>query len=40
MRINEKLSREIENLMRHYIRYILEREVKSVAWLDRLRQER
>jgi len=39
LRINENLSREIETLMRHYIRYILEREVKSVAWLDRLRQE-
>ncbi|MCJ7807580.1 MAG: DNA repair protein RecO, partial [Dehalococcoidia bacterium] len=40
LRINESLSRELENIMRHYIRYILEREVKSVAWLDRLRQER
>lgn len=39
VRMNEELSRELESLMRHYIRYILEREVKSVAWLDRLRKE-
>ena len=37
--INQDLSRELEGLMRHFIRYILEREVKSVAWLDRLRRE-
>jgi DNA repair protein RecO (recombination protein O) len=36
--INQDLSRELEGLMRHFIRYILEREVKSVAWLDRLRK--
>jgi len=39
VRISEELSRELESLMRHYIRYTLEREVKSVAWLDRLRRE-
>ena len=39
VRINQDLSRELESLMRHYIRYLLEREVKSVAWLDRLRRE-
>ncbi len=39
VRLNAELSRELESLMRHYIRYILEREVKSVAWLDRLRKE-
>jgi len=39
VRINQDLSRELESLMRDYIRYVLEREVKSVAWLDRLRQE-
>jgi DNA repair protein RecO (recombination protein O) len=39
VRINRDLSRELDSLMRDYIRYILEREVKSVAWLDRLRKE-
>jgi DNA repair protein RecO (recombination protein O) len=39
LNINRDLSRELEGLMRHFIRYILEREVKSVAWLDRLRKE-
>lgn len=39
VRMNEELSRELESLMRYYIRYLLEREVKSAAWLDRLRRE-
>jgi recombinational DNA repair protein (RecF pathway) len=37
--VNQELSTEIEGIMRQYIRYLLEREVKSVAWLDRLRRE-
>ena len=40
VRLDEELSLELEGLLRHYMRYILEREVKSVAWLDRLRRER
>lgn len=39
VRLSAALSRELESLMRHYIRYLLEREVKSVAFLDRLRRE-
>ena len=37
-RINSELSHEIEGVMRGYLRYLLEREVKSVAWLDTLRE--
>jgi DNA repair protein RecO (recombination protein O) len=38
VRINQELSGELESLLRYYIKYILEREVKTVAWLDRLRR--
>ena len=33
------LSRELEGVMRDYLRYLLEREVKSAAWLDTLREQ-
>ncbi|MFQ5988049.1 MAG: DNA repair protein RecO C-terminal domain-containing protein, partial [Dehalococcoidia bacterium] len=39
VRLNAELARELEQTMRHYIRYLLEREVKSVEFLDRLRRE-
>ena len=39
VRLSAELSRELEQLMRHYIRYLLEREVRSVGFLDRLRTE-
>ena len=39
LKLNAELSRELEQLMRHYIRYLLEREVKSVEFLDRLKRE-
>jgi DNA repair protein RecO (recombination protein O) len=39
VKVNQELSTELEGIMRQYIRYLLEREVKSVAWLDRLRRE-
>ena len=35
---NPELSRELEGVMRTYLRYLLERELKSVAWLDTLRK--
>ena len=35
--INPELSLELEQVMREYIRYLLERQVKSVAWLDKLK---
>ena len=37
LRMNRQLSHELEAVMRGYIRYLLEREVKSAAWLDDLR---
>lgn len=37
VRLSPNLSQELEKLMREYIRYLLEREVKSVEFLDRLR---
>jgi DNA repair protein RecO (recombination protein O) len=39
LKLNAGLSRELEQLMRHYVRYLLEQEVKSVEFLDRLRRE-
>jgi len=37
LEINPELSRELEGVMRDYLKYLLEREVKSVAWLDTLK---
>ena len=39
LKVSLDLSRELEQIMRQYIRYLLEREVKSVEFLDRLRVE-
>ncbi len=39
LKIDARLSRELETVTGRYIRYLLEREVKSVAWLDSLREE-
>jgi DNA repair protein RecO (recombination protein O) len=39
LKINHMLSDELEGITRNYIKYLLEREVKSVAWLDALRQQ-
>jgi DNA repair protein RecO (recombination protein O) len=37
LRINLELARELKGILENYIRYLLEREVKSAAWLDNLR---
>jgi DNA repair protein RecO (recombination protein O) len=37
LEIDRQLARQLEIIMRNYIRYLLEREVKSTAWLDSLR---
>jgi len=37
LKIDLELSRELEGIMRGYLRYLLEREVKSTAWLDMLK---
>ena len=39
VRINPQLSSELEQVLREYIKYLLERQLKSTAWLDKLRQE-
>jgi DNA repair protein RecO (recombination protein O) len=38
VKLSAGLSKELETTMREYIRYILEREVKSAEFLDRLRR--
>jgi len=37
LRMKPALSHELEGVTRGYIKYLLEREVKSTAWLDSLR---
>jgi DNA repair protein RecO (recombination protein O) len=37
IQIDRELSHQLEMVMRSYLRYLLEREVKSTAWLDSLR---
>jgi DNA repair protein RecO (recombination protein O) len=39
LKINATLSRELENIMRSYMKYLLEREVKSANWLDELKEQ-
>jgi recombinational DNA repair protein (RecF pathway) len=36
--LDSELSLELERVMRHYLRYLLERELKSAEFLDLLRQ--
>jgi DNA repair protein RecO (recombination protein O) len=37
LKFSAELNSELENLLRSYCRYILEREIKSTAWLDSLK---
>jgi DNA repair protein RecO (recombination protein O) len=39
LKIEAGLSRQLELVMRHYLRYLLEREVKSAIWLDTIRKQ-
>jgi len=39
LKMNPELSREIEEVIRDYLKYLLEREVKSATWLDTLREQ-
>jgi len=39
LKIDADLSYALEKVMSNYLRYLLEREVKSAAWLDTLREE-
>jgi DNA repair protein RecO (recombination protein O) len=40
VKIDADLGREIENVISGYLKYLLEKEVKSAAWLDTLREQR
>ncbi|MFC1976762.1 DNA repair protein RecO [Chloroflexota bacterium] len=39
LKMNPELSHELEVVMRDYLKYQLEREIKSAAWLDALREQ-
>jgi len=39
LKLNPELSHHLEAVMRGYLRYLLEREVKSATWLDSLREQ-
>jgi len=39
LKIDPELSRELEKVMSGYLKYLLEREVKSATWLDTLREQ-
>jgi DNA repair protein RecO (recombination protein O) len=40
LKIAPELAREMENVMSGYLKFLLEKEVKSAAWLDTLREQR
>jgi len=40
VKIDAELAREIENVINVYLKHLLEREVRSAAWLDTLREQR
>jgi DNA repair protein RecO (recombination protein O) len=40
IRMDKELSSEIENLLRSFLHYVLEQEIKSTSWLDQLRREK
>jgi len=39
LKLDAELSHQLEKVIRGYIKYLLEREVKSTAWLDRLKEQ-
>jgi DNA repair protein RecO (recombination protein O) len=39
LKIDAPLARELEAITRHYLKYLLERDVKSAAWLDTIREQ-
>jgi DNA repair protein RecO (recombination protein O) len=40
VKIDSELTREIENVISGYFKYLLEKEVKAAAWLDTLREQK
>ncbi len=39
LKIDAGLLRELERVIGNYLRYLLERDIKSAAWLDTLREQ-
>ena len=39
VRIDPKLASELEKVMREYIKFLLERQLKSTGWLDQLKHD-
>jgi len=39
LKLSAQLSAELARILRLYLRYLLEREIKSAAWLDLLREQ-
>jgi len=39
LKVKPQLLRELEEVMRRYLKYLLERDVKSASWLDALREQ-
>jgi DNA repair protein RecO (recombination protein O) len=40
VKIDPEISRDIENVISNYLKYLLEKEVKSAAWLETLKEQR
>jgi DNA repair protein RecO (recombination protein O) len=40
LKIDSELARELEKVMSIYLKFLLEKEVKSAAWLETLREQR
>jgi DNA repair protein RecO (recombination protein O) len=40
VRVSGELASELEMVMRSYMKYLLERDLKATAWLDRLKRDR
>jgi hypothetical protein len=39
LKIDSGLSLELENITRNYLKYLLERDVRSANWLDELKEQ-
>jgi len=39
LKINAELARELERVLSGYLKYLLEKEIKSAAWLETLREQ-
>ena len=40
LKLNAQLSRELETIMRSYLKHLLERDLKSAGWLDTLQEQK